>query len=355
MPPLIELVDISKSFGSGLFRRQTVRALQPLSLTMSEERPPIVAVVGESGSGKTTLGNILLGLMRPENGTFRFCGRDVTRFGRADWRGFRRAVQAITQDPFAAYNPFYPVEHALLVPIRNFGLAKNRETALKLVAEACDRVGLNPRDTLGRYPHQLSGGQRQRLMVARALLLRPRLLVADEPVSMVDASLRATILGGMVTLNRQHRIAVVYITHDITTAYQVADEVLVLYRGYVVERGDATSVIGAPQHPYTRLLVGSIPWPDPDHRWGEPARSVRNTATDGDGVECPFASRCPDVMPICRAEMPPMLPYAAGLAAACHAVHMPRAPQHPGNGRPVSVLADAPSPDAGSGIATRQN
>ena len=183
------------------------------------------------------------------------------------------------------------------------------------------RWGLNPRDTLGRYPHQLSGGQRQRLMVARALLLRPRLLVADEPVSMVDASLRATILGGMVTLNRNHRIAVVYITHDITTAYQIADEVLVLYRGHVVERGDAASVIGAPQHPYTQLLVGSIPWPNPDHRWGEAAPVVRNAGIAGDGLGCPFASRCPDVMPICRTDMPAMAPYAAGVAAACHMVH----------------------------------
>ena len=145
----------------------------------------------------------------------------------------------------------------MTVPLREFGLAKRRAQALELAAEACESVGLNPGDTLGRYPHQLSGGQRQRL------------LVADEPVSMVDASLRATILANIVTLNSAHGIAIVYITHDITTAYHVADEVLVLHRGHVVERGDAASVIGNPQHAYTRLLVASIPWPDLDRRWGD--------------------------------------------------------------------------------------
>lgn len=268
-PPIIELAGVGKTYGSGLFRRGRMPALQPLDLVLDANRPPVVAVVGESGSGKTTLGNILLGLLPPSLGTIRFDGRDVWAMGRVERRDFRRAVQAITQDPFSAYNPFYPVDHALTVPLREFGLATRRSQALDLAAEACHSVGLNPSDTLGRYPHQLSGGQRQRLMVARALLLRPRVLVADEPVSMVDASLRATILGNIAALNSEHGIAVVYITHDITTAYHVADEVLVLHRGVVVERGNAVSVISNPQHAYTKLLVSSIPWPDLDRRWGD--------------------------------------------------------------------------------------
>ncbi len=268
-PPLLALAGAGKTYGGGLFHRNTVPALQPLDLVVDGEQPPVIAVVGESGSGKTTLGNILLGLIAPDTGSIRFEGQDVWSLGRAARRGFRRDVQAITQDPFSAYNPFYTVDHALTVPLREFGLARRHAQAMELAAAACDSVGLNPADTLGRYPHQLSGGQRQRLMVARALLLRPRVLVADEPVSMVDASLRATILGNIVTLNRTHGIAIVYITHDIVTAYHVADEVLVLHRGVVVERGEAADVIGNPAHDYTRLLVSSIPWPDLDRRWGD--------------------------------------------------------------------------------------
>jgi peptide/nickel transport system ATP-binding protein len=319
MPALIELDGVGKSYGGDLLGRGRRPALHPLTLAVSQDRPPVIAVVGESGSGKTTLGNILLGLLAPDVGAIRWQGSDPHRFSRAERKGFRRDVQAITQDPFSAYNPFYPVDHALTVPIRRFGLARSRSHARALAAEACAEVGLNPDDTLGRYPHQLSGGQRQRLMVARALLLRPKLLVADEPVSMVDASLRATILGNIVKLNQAHGIAVIYITHDIITAFHVADEVLVLFRGRVVERGDAATVIGSPHHPYTQLLVASIPWPDLDRRWGEAARGPmadsEQLAVDGAG--CPFAARCPDVMPICRSQMP--APVRVGTSiAACH-------------------------------------
>jgi ABC-type oligopeptide transport system ATPase subunit len=135
--------------------------------------------------------------------------------------------------------------------------------------QACVGVGLNPDDTLGRYPHQMSGGQRQRLMVARALMMRPKLLIADEPVSMVDASLRATILNNVASLRRDYRVSVIYITHDITTAYHIADTVVVLHKGIVVESGDAGEVIENPKHPYTRLLINSIPWPDLDKQWGD--------------------------------------------------------------------------------------
>jgi oligopeptide/dipeptide ABC transporter ATP-binding protein len=320
MPPLIELSGVGKSYGGQLFGRRKRPALHPMTLAMSQERPPVIAVVGESGSGKTTLGNILLGLLEPDIGAMRWCGRDPRDFSHAERQVFRREVQAITQDPFSAYNPFYPVDHALTVPIRRFGLARNRTQARELASQACTEVGLNPQDTLGRYPHQLSGGQRQRLMVARALLMRPRLLVADEPVSMVDASLRATILANIVGLNRVHGIAIVYITHDITTAYHVADEVLVLFRGHVVERGDAAAVIGDPQHPYTRLLVASIPWPDLDRRWGAGADGVLSD-DGGDPAEtaagCPFAARCPGVMAVCRTTPPATIARGAH-TVACH-------------------------------------
>jgi peptide/nickel transport system ATP-binding protein len=321
MSPLIELAGVGKTYAGGMLRRGRTTALHPLTLEVSTSHAPIVAVVGESGSGKTTLGNILLGLLEPDLGEIRYDGKNVWRFDQSQRRAFRRGVQAITQDPFAAFNPFYTVDHALTVPIRKFGLARTSSEAYQHAASACAEVGLNPKDTLGRYPHQLSGGQRQRLMVARALLLRPRLLVADEPVSMVDASLRATILGSIVKLNQVHGIAVVYITHDITTAYHVANEVLVLFRGYVVERGDAVSVIGQPKHPYTKLLVASIPWADLDRRWGEDAHGSEIDPDHGEAAGdggCPFAGRCPDTMAICRREMPSMVSCEDGVSAACH-------------------------------------
>jgi ABC-type oligopeptide transport system ATPase subunit len=180
----------------------------------------------------------------------------------------------VFQDPFAVFNPFYTVDHLLTVPIKQFKLAKSGKDARNKMDEALTAVGLRPEDVLGRFPHQLSGGQRQRINVARALLLKPRLLIADEPVSMVDASLRANILESLKNLHTQHGVTIIYITHDLTTAYHVADSITVLYRGDVVEKGDVETVIRNPQHAYTRLLVDSIPWPNLDQKWGQ--HSIRS-------------------------------------------------------------------------------
>ena len=188
-------------------------------------------------------------------------------------------MQAVFQDPFAAYNPFYRVDHALTEPLRLLGLVRSRHQAREMMEAACERVGLHPQDTLGRFPHQLSGGQRQRLMVARALLLRPKLLIADEPVSMIDASLRAIVLSSLRTLNTDLGIPILYITHDLTTAYHVANAIIVLYRGTIVEAGDAEAVIQNPQHPYTRLLVELDPIARSRHAMGQrPASRGRVSA-----------------------------------------------------------------------------
>jgi peptide/nickel transport system ATP-binding protein len=185
------------------------------------------------------------------------------------------------------------------------------------MADAVSRVGLRPEETLGRYPHQLSGGQRQRITVARAILVRPRLIVADEPVSMVDASLRATILQTLRSLNEELGIAFVYITHDLTTAYQVSDNILVLYRGRVAESGAVEPVIKRPHHPYTRLLVGSIPLPDPKRRWGEDVVAATADETVGSRAGCTFAARCPHVMDVCRTTVPPLYRLEQRRASAC--------------------------------------
>lgn len=317
MSALLEAQDITQIFGDP--KRGAKPALDKISLTISNEIPSFTSIVGESGSGKTTLARILLGFLAPTSGEVRYMGKDLHGSGGDLHRQFRREVQAIFQDPFEVYNPFYKVDHLLEVPIRKFKLAQSRNEARSLMENALRTVGLKPEDTLGRYPHQLSGGQRQRITVARALLLKPRLIVADEPVSMVDASLRATILESLRKLHEDFKISFLYITHDLTTAYQVSDNVIVLYRGTVAETGDVESVIKDPQHPYTQLLISSIPQPDPDRRWGgEIATPTRPEAEAPAQRGCPFADRCPHVMAICREIPPPLFKTAEHRAVSCY-------------------------------------
>jgi ABC-type oligopeptide transport system ATPase subunit len=269
-PSLIELRHVRKVFGGGsLFKRREVAALKDFSLSIDADRPSITAVVGESGSGKTTMARLLLGLELPSSGQVLYRGTELQRLSKSEWREYRKNVQAIFQDPFGVYNSFYRVDHVLETPIRKFKLAGSRNEERRLMEQALRQVGLQPENTLGRYPHQLSGGQRQRTMIARTLLLRPRMIVADEPVSMIDASLRATVLGNLLQLKRQFGISLVYITHDLTTAYQISDRIIVLYQGDVVEAGDPEQIVRSPQHAYTQLLIRSIPEPDPDQPWGE--------------------------------------------------------------------------------------
>jgi peptide/nickel transport system ATP-binding protein len=265
----MELRNVSKVYGGALFNKKTTVALNDLSLTIEESAPKILAIVGESGSGKTTTASLLLGFISPTTGSVLYQGKNLSKLSRVERMQFRREVQAVFQDPFAVYNPFYTVDHVLEMPIKRFKLATSKAEMRSMIETALSAVGLRPEETLGRYPHQLSGGQRQRIIVARALMLKPKFLIADEPVSMVDASLRATILESLRKLNQELRIPVVYITHDLATAYHVSDEIMVLYRGNLVEFGDVEDVIKRPKHEYTRLLVDSIPWPDPDRRWGE--------------------------------------------------------------------------------------
>jgi peptide/nickel transport system ATP-binding protein len=268
-PPLLVFDRVSKTFGGGVFSGPAKVALAPCSFRLDGDEPRIVAIVGQSGSGKTTLARIILGFESPTSGTVLYRGQDLAKISAESGRQFRREVQAIFQDPYGSFNPFYKVDRTLAQPLVMFGLAQGRRAIYAKMEEACAAVGLRADEILGRFPHELSGGQRQRLMVARALLLRPKLIVADEPVSMVDASLRMTILANMQQLKTEHGISVVYITHDLATAYQVADYVLVLHEGQVVEAGPADEVIERPAHPYTTSLVDSIPWPDPDRRWPE--------------------------------------------------------------------------------------
>ena len=347
MSALLEARQVSKIFGGGLFDKRVTVALDAFSFAIESTPPRVTAIVGESGSGKTTLARLLLGLISPTTGEVLYNGTNLRQLPREERRSFLRDVQMIFQDPYEVYNPFYKVDHVLETPISEFKLASGQQARRALIHESLRAVGLRPDETLGRYPHQLSGGQRQRIMVARAVLLRPRLIIADEPVSMVDASLRATILDSLRQLNRDYGMSIVYITHDLTTAYQISDNIIVLYRGSVAEAGDVDLVVQQPRHPYTQLLIKSVPEPDPEHPWGAveirtdvgeisggaapvainvpvgllPAGAGVSAAARAHGGHlisgCTFADRCPHVMDMCRQEVPPLYRLDPARAAAC--------------------------------------
>ncbi|MBN9346573.1 MAG: ABC transporter ATP-binding protein [Devosia sp.] len=299
-------------------RRETVAAVDDVSFSLPGERAIILAVAGESGSGKSTLASMLLGFLPPSEGTIAFSGMDVSHLTRTQRAQYRHMVQGIFQDPFDAFNPFYPVEHALHLAIEKFSLAKNRQEAASLIDKNLRAVRLKPEATLGRYPHQLSGGQLQRVMIARALMIHPRLIIADEPVSMIDASLRAIVLEIMASLRDEHGISQVYITHDLSSALQISDQILVLYRGTVVESGNAAAVIETPKHPYTQLLISSIPVPDPDEKWGAELEETQPAALEPTQTEfCKFIDRCPHRMPMCAQRRPAAIPVGPDQLAAC--------------------------------------
>lgn len=312
MSNLLELRNVTKVFSGG-----TV-ALDDVSFYVDDAAPGIIAIAGESGSGKTTLGLMTLGFLDPSEGEVLYNGLDIDKLPKQEKLNFRKEVQAIFQDPFAVYNPFYKVDHIFEVPISSFKLAGSKSEAKEMIIEALEGVGLRPSETLGRFPHQLSGGQRQRLVVARALLLKPRLLMADEPVSMVDASLRATILESLRKMNLELRIPILYITHDLTTAYHVSDHIIILYKGSIMEAGDVDTVIKDPQHPYTQLLIDSIPWPDLNRKWGQQEIIIEDPSTVGQARGCKFAGRCPHVKPICWDQVPPLYQLGDTRVAACH-------------------------------------
>jgi oligopeptide/dipeptide ABC transporter ATP-binding protein len=317
--PLFELCNLTKIYGGGLLSRGGSPALDNFSITFFEDQPRITTIAGESGSGKSTLANLALDFIHPTQGQIRYKGKDLTQMSRSERFTFRREVQAIFQDPFGTYNPFYRVDAVFETAINKFKLARSRADARKQMHEALEVVGLRPNEILGKYPHQLSGGQRQRIMLARAFLLKPRLIVADEPVSMIDASLQVRILDIFRNLRDSYGISFLYITHDLSTAYQISDDIYVLYSGSVMEHGNVDKVIQEPRHPYTQLLVSSIPVPDPDIRWESRSSSsaseiVANGATGG----CKFYARCPHAMARCTTSPPPNYAVGEQQYAACY-------------------------------------
>ncbi|HXV43116.1 MAG TPA: ABC transporter ATP-binding protein [Anaerolineae bacterium] len=306
--PLLEVRNATKIFGGGFLQGdQQVVALQNFNLTLAERPARITTIAGESGSGKTTLANLVLGFATLTSGQILYKGQDIAQLNRQQMLDYRREVQAIFQDPYAVYNPFYRVKHVFDLVIKNFKLARNQSEARDLIEDALKMVGMRGKEVLEKYPHQLSGGQRQRMMAARAYLLKPHLIVADEPVSMVDASLRALILDIMLRLRDEQNISFLYITHDLSTAYQIGDEIYILYQGSIVEKGSTVKVIEQPKHPYVQLLINSIPVPDPTQKWSEditlPSEEELRAHVDSG---CRFYPRCPHRMDQCLMKQPPL-------------------------------------------------
>ncbi len=305
--PLLEIRNAAKVYGGGLLGGgQGVAALQDCSLSISGDPAVITTVAGESGSGKTTLAGAVLGFVKLTSGQVFYQGQDVALMNGKQRFEYRRQVQAVFQDPYAAFNPFYRAGHVFDLALRCFGLAANKAEARDRVEEALGKVGLLGEEVLAKYPHQLSGGQRQRMLVARAYLMTPRLIVADEPVSMVDASLRSMILDIMLRLRDEAGISFLYITHDLSTAYQVSDDISIFYRGALVETGHVEEVLRTPKHPYTQLLIDSIPLPDPGQKWAS-GIDLSTTGEDDATLDagCCFYSRCPKRIDRCRTESPP--------------------------------------------------
>lgn len=316
MTALLEARGAGVVFGHGA---RAKAALSDFSVTIEEGAPGFTAIAGESGSGKTTAARLLLGMTRPSSGSVLYRGREIGSLSREQRRHFRRDVQAIFQDPFSVFNPFYRVDHLLHAPLRAFGLAGSRSEERQMIDRALVRVGLRPEDVLGRFPHQFSGGQRQRITIARALLLRPKIIVADEPVSMVDASLRSMIVDCLHKLHEDLGISFLYITHDLATAYRVSRDMMVLYQGRVMESGDAGAVVGTPLHPYTRDLLQAIPQPKPGRTWIEaaPVEECASIPPGAGATRCPYAERCRRVMDRCWRERPPAYDTGGGRRVAC--------------------------------------
>ena len=312
---LLDIRKATKIYGGGFLSTGPITvALQDFDLTIESSPATITTIAGESGSGKSTLANLVLGFTTLTSGQILFNGVDTTTFDRQQSLVYRRQVQAIFQDPYAVYNPFYRVKHIFDMIINNFKMSSSKEESRALIEDALNVVGMRGEEVLEKYPHQLSGGQRQRMMVARAFLLKPSLIVADEPVSMVDASLRAMILDIMQRLRDEHGISFLYITHDLSTAYQVGDEIYMLYQGAVAEKGHTLDVIEEPKHPYVQLLIDSIPVPDPSVRWGSNTvltiddEEMRVNADSG----CRFYPRCQHRMDNCLTNRPLMLSVGKG-------------------------------------------
>ena len=261
--PLLQVSHVVRSYAKGGVFGQSMRAVDDVSFDVGATGPEILAIIGESGSGKTTLARMILGSVRASAGSIRFKDLDLARLrGRRQRLAFMRQVQPIFQNPFEAFNPLKRIDRYLYMTARHFADASSDAAAQARADTTLRQVGLSLAEIKGRYPHELSGGQLQRVAIARALIAAPALLVADEPVSMVDASLRTAIVELFRTLRDELGVSIVYITHDLATAWSISDRVAIMRRGVMVESGAARATLDHPQHPYSIELKNAVLSPD---------------------------------------------------------------------------------------------
>jgi len=320
--PLIELDGVSQIFGT---RAGPVREVEDLSLTI--EAGQVLCLVGESGSGKTTTAKIIAGLRPPTSGQMRYAGEDIARLRGERLGEFRRAVQIVHRDPYASLNPIRTIYQTLAAPLLKHAIVPNKAAAIARAQELLTLVGLTPAENfLHIYPHQLSGGQRQRVSVARALTLNPRVIIADEAVSMVDVSLRVSILNMLLKLREELGVTFVFITHDLAIAKYFAwsGDIGVMYLGRLVEYGRTPGVIADPVHAYTRALLAAIPQPDPDRprlRSGTTLRSADIPSLLRLPSGCTFHPRCPIwEQGLCDTVRPTLVPIEEGRFSSCHVI-----------------------------------
>ncbi len=315
---LLEVKDVTKTFRiGGLVFGTELHALDHVSLSLDKQKPSIMSIVGESGSGKTTLAKLILKLHEPTAGDILLDGKSIySKQNGVSELDYLRKVQPIFQNPFETFSARNPVESYLYDTALKLKIAKNKDEARDVIAAALASVGLDLNVAKGKYAHQFSGGELQRISIARGLIPRPKLIVADEPVSMIDASLRMNIVNLFLQLKETYNVSFLYITHDLSTAYYMSDFIGVMYRGNLVEYGSSDEILTNPQHPYTQLLLDSVPMVG--SKWKRDVKAPDVELKEFQATACKFAGRCPFVRDICREAKPPMVKITPTREALCY-------------------------------------
>lgn len=315
---LVKSDNLTKVFTKGQgFSKSTLTAVNKANFSLEGDKPEIFTLAGESGSGKSTLAKLILGFEKPTTGDIIYKGKSIADIqGKKATMEFMKEVQPVFQNPFETFNPLKKIDTYLYETEKNFGMADSKKDH-QVIKRSLNLVGLSLEEISGKYPSEMSGGQLQRVSIARALITNPSLLITDEPVSMIDASLRMSIVNLFKELKEREGVSVIYITHDLATAYYVSDRIAIMLRGQIVELGPVEEVLDKPLHPYTKLLKESVPVPDPDAKW-----ELDITLSDMETKEfslrgCKFAGRCPEVKENCKHTEPPIV-YRNDTEVKCH-------------------------------------